>query len=279
MGSLSNYGEDSFLGHLLVATVTSPTNVYLALCTADPGETGTGATITEVADSNNYARTAISFGTATSRRVTQDADCTFPTASGAWGTVTHWAILDGNTHGAGNVLAYGAFSSSFAPVNGNTPTVASGQVYVQIDASSGAGLSDFAVHELLDHFFNNAAFATTAGSTFIALSTTVLDDADVDEGDFTEATGTGYARVEVNETAGSSPKWTAISGGATSNDAAIDFGTAGASWGTIVACAIMTSASGAGNVLGFDSANIVDQAVSSGDSVSFPTGDFDISLS
>ena len=140
MGSLSNYSENALLGHLFTSAYTAPAGIYLALLTADP-TSGDGASITEAANANGYARTAISFGAASARRVTQDALLTFPAASGSWGTITHWALTDSATYGAGNVLAHGAFSSSFSPVAGNTPKVAAGQVYVEITASSGAGFT------------------------------------------------------------------------------------------------------------------------------------------
>ena len=165
MGSLSNYSENALLGHLFTSAYTAPSNIYLALLTADP-TSGDGASITEAANANGYARTAISFGAASARRVTQDALLTFPAASGSWGTITHWALVDSATYGAGNVLAHGAFSSSFSPVAGNTPKVAAGQVYVEISASSGAGFTTATVNSLLDLMFNGTAFSSPAGNTY-----------------------------------------------------------------------------------------------------------------
>src|SRR3954454_7278803 len=127
MGSLSNYGENALLKHITKEAAYSPAaTLYLALATADPGEAATGASMNEIANSNSYARTAIAFGAAASRRVTQSGAVTFPTASGSWGTVTHWAVLDSATHGAGNVLATGAFAVAKAVVLNNTPSIASG---------------------------------------------------------------------------------------------------------------------------------------------------------
>src|SRR3990172_8390065 len=115
MGSLSNFGEDSFLNQITTNTAYTPVaTVYLALATADPTDAGTGASMSEVPNSGSYARTAIAFGAASARRVTQSGAVVFPEATGSWGTVTHWAILDSATHGAGNMLAAGAFVSSFA---------------------------------------------------------------------------------------------------------------------------------------------------------------------
>ncbi len=101
----------------------SASNRWISLHTASPTDTGTG---TEVSG-GSYARTQItnttgptySFpaGSGTGGAVTNNATITFPTATGSWGTVTHWAIWDAST--AGNMLVWGALTSSIAPVNGN----------------------------------------------------------------------------------------------------------------------------------------------------------------
>ena len=280
MGSLSNYSENALLGHLFTSAYTAPAGIYLALLTADPSA-GDGASITEAANANNYARTAISFGAASARRVTQDALLTFPAASGTWGTITHWALVDSATYGAGNVLAHGAFSSSFSPVAGNTPKVAAGQVYVEITASSGAGFTTATANSLLDLMFNGTAFSSPAGNTYIALLNATASDTTT-LSTMTECSGTAYARKEVHESgSASSPKWEAVSGGATQNGAAIDFGTVGSGgWTQVVATAIVTAATGtSGLVLAFDNTNVVDQTPAAGDTVQFATGAFDVSLS
>ena len=280
MGSLSNYSENALLGHLFTSAYTAPAGIYLALLTADP-TAGDGASITEAANANSYARTAISFGAASARRVTQDALLTFPAASGSWGTITHWALTDSATYGAGNVLAHGAFSSSFSPVAGNTPKVAAGQVYVEITASSGAGFTTATANALLDLMFNGTAFASPAGSTYIALLNATASDTTT-LATMTECAGTAYAREEIHESgSASSPRWEAITTGATQNNAAIDFGTVGAGgWTQVVATAIVTAATGtSGLLLGYDNTNVVDQTPAAGDTVQFATGAFDVSLS
>jgi hypothetical protein len=135
MGSLSDFAEVELLDHLCNAAYVASATLYVALCTADPTDAGTGATIAEVTDANNYARTAITFAAAASRAIAQTGAVTFPQASGNWGTVTHWAILDSDTHGAGNMLAYGSFTAPFAPVNGNTPTIPTGEIEIQFVAT------------------------------------------------------------------------------------------------------------------------------------------------
>ncbi len=272
MGSLSDFAEGALLGHLFGTAYSRPATVYLALWVGDPLDTGAGGA--EVADSNNYTRKAIAFGPAGSRRITQNAIVTFNQASGPWGTITNWAIFDSGTHAGGNMLAHGAFSSSFSPVSGNTPSVASTQVYIEISASSGEGWTTQLVGWLLDMMFRNQAYSQPA--TKIALLDTQGADADTTL-TTKEVSGTDYAQVTVNKEGGASPAWSTISGGALSNQHDITFPTVGAGgWGEIVGMAIVDASA---NVLMFDNDQVVDQTPNAGDTVKFTAGDLDISLS
>ena len=61
MGSITNTCETEMLDHVLnQLNYASPTTVYLGLATADPTDAATGASANECANSNAYARTAIS---------------------------------------------------------------------------------------------------------------------------------------------------------------------------------------------------------------------------
>lgn len=275
MGSLTDFAELELLDHVFNASYTPPTNIYLALATADPTDAATGASMNEVPNAGSYARTEITVGVAASRRVTQDADVTFPQATGSWGTVTHWAIVDNATYGAGNVLAHGAFGASKSIVSGNTPSIASGEVYVEYSAGE---ISDFLANELLDHMFNNLAY--TSPDTYVAGCTATVADSDTGS-TITEPVGNGYAREQVNPNGGASPTWALATGttpAVVDNAANIDLGPAsGGSWGTIVAVAICDAVT-AGNLLFYDN-DMADQAVGDGDTMRFPTGDLDCQMS
>lgn len=271
MGSLTNYAESALVKHIITEAAYSPAStLYLALCTADPTDAATGASMNEVANSGSYARTAITFGAASSRRVTSSADVDFPQATGSWGTITHWAIVDSGTHGAGNVLAAGAFGASKSVISGNTPSVASGEVYVEITAST--GLSNYAANGFLDRMFRNQAF--TVSANYMGLTTATIADTNTGS-TVTEVSGTNYARVEIDPNAGDAPKWTAESGGAVENAAAWSFPAAGGSWGTITSWFI-ADASTNGNLLIYGN-DVADQAVGDGDTVQFAAGDADFS--
>ena len=279
MGSLSNFAENAFMNHIFGTAYSRPATVYLALCTADPGEAATGASMNEVANSNGYTRKALTFGAASARRITQSGGVTFDQASGSWGTVTHWAIVDSATHGAGNVLAYGSFTTGFAVVSGNTPSVASGQIYIEISASSGEGFTTQLCNSLLDMMFRNQAYAQPA--TYIALLDGVGADADTTLTTAgKEVSGTNYARVLVNKAGGSSPAWEAVSGGVTQNAAAVNWPTVGSGgWSQVVGLAIVDGGTlNAGNVLMYDNDQVVDQTPAAGDTVTVPAGALDVSL-
>jgi len=134
-GSLSDFAELELLDHIMgVGSFTMPT-VYIGLCTADPTDAGTGAACNEVADSNAYARLAISadFQTpAASGAIANDGAVAFVTATGSWGECTHFAYFDSGTHGAGNMLAHGDLTASKTVGDGDTPSFAIGELDVTL---------------------------------------------------------------------------------------------------------------------------------------------------
>lgn len=278
MGKLTTFGDNGFLNHLLGTAFSPAATMYLALCTSDPGQGATGASMNEVSNANNYTRKSIAFSAASSRAVAQNGAVTFNQASGSWGTVTHWAIVDNATYGSGNVLATGAFSSSFAPVAGNTPSVASGQVTVTISAVSNHGFTTYYANKLLDLMFRNTAYSQPA--TYSALLTSAGADADTTLTS-KEVSGTSYARVLVNKVGGASPAWNTVAAGASDNAQAIAYPTVGSGgWTQVVgACLVDSVTIGAGNVLCYDNDNVVDQTPAQGDTVSFAIGAHDISMS
>lgn len=115
MSALSSYLEDHFLDYILNPSDPPPaiSNIYLALCTSAVTEDDDGSTIVEPSG-NGYARVDItsSFGASSSGSCSNDAEIAFPEATGSWGTVTHWAILDGNAGtSSDNLLLFGALSA------------------------------------------------------------------------------------------------------------------------------------------------------------------------
>jgi hypothetical protein len=128
MAAMSNYLEDEIVKHIFrTGSFTKPTVLAVALCTAATTDAQTGATITEVTNANNYARATLNpldanwAATSGGNGLTSNSSAiTFNQASGSWGTITHIAIVDTATHGAGNVLFHGALTVSKTVNNGDT---------------------------------------------------------------------------------------------------------------------------------------------------------------
>ena len=188
----------------------------------------------------------------------------------AWGTATHWVVTDSQTYGAGNVLAHGAFTVQKVIVSGNTPTATSGSVKVQWPTSTSATWSDYAVHAILDFMFRNTAF--TQPATYVTL-TTVIVTVTMTGSTITQAGG--ISRVLVSKNGGSSPTWSAVSGGAGTNTHDVTVTGFNASE-TVTSVAVCDAAS-AGNLLAFDN-TVTDQAVGVGDTYRFPAGDLDFAI-
>lgn len=132
MSAASNYLENKVLDHVLTATAFTQPARYLALFTADPGEAG--AFTNEISTSGTaYARQAVTFAAASSGSSATNATVTFPTATANWGTVTHVAVVDGDTEGAGNVLFYGAVTVSKLIETGDTFQISSGNLTISLN--------------------------------------------------------------------------------------------------------------------------------------------------
>lgn len=256
MGSISDYLELEWLDHIFeVGAYGVPTNIYIALSTADP--TDSGGSIAEPSG-NGYARKVHNtWNAASSRATSNNGTITFDIATGAWGTITHYAIFDAIT--GGNMLAHGSLATPKAIVNGNTPSIATTGISVSVTTG---GFSTFLSDEMLDHTFKVGAYS--GPSIFVALSTTIPTDT----GNVTEPSGNGYAR-EAHTT------WDAAAAGATENTGVITFDTPSGSWGTCVHTAIYDALT-AGNYLARGS--ITDQPIDSGDTVRFNAGALDVTL-
>lgn len=262
MGALSDFAQNELLDHVLNAAYSPAATVYLALSTSVLTFESTVASMSEPSGSG-YARVAITFGAAASRKVVQNGQVTFPqVTTTAWGTIQSFAVCDALT--AGNILAFGSLSTPLVTAVGNLPTFPDG--YVEVDISTG-GLSDYLVHKLLDLAFRNQAFSKP--DTYAALANVAVVDADTS---ITEVSGTDYARVQVNPSTGAAPKWTVAADGSAENADSVAFPTVGAGdWTEMLAATIMDASSG-GNILMYDN-SIVAQTPIEGSVVSWDAGE------
>jgi hypothetical protein len=122
--------------------------------------------------------------------------------------------------------------------------------------------TNFLETEILDHVFAGAAY-TAPGTHYLALYTAAPGET----GGGTEVSGTGYVRQSVAFT---------TSGNTTSNNAAVEFPTAGASWGTVTHVGVF-DASTSGNLMAY-AALTTSKTIDSGDVFRVPNADLDITL-
>jgi hypothetical protein len=125
-----------------------------------------------------------------------------------------------------------------------------------------SSFSDYLENAVLNHVFRNTTL-TSPASVWLALYTVTPTDA----GGGTQVSGGGYARQAIT--------FGAPSGGAISNTSAVSFTASGAAYGTVVAVGIF-DASTAGNLLAWD--DITSAVINDGDTLNFPIGDIDITL-
>jgi hypothetical protein len=124
--------------------------------------------------------------------------------------------------------------------------------------------SNYLETELLDHVFTNTAY-TAPSTLYLALFTSNPDE----DGSGTEVTtsGTAYARQTVTFS---------VSGNTATTDAAVEFPTATANYGTVSHVGIY-DASSAGNLIAY-AALTTSKAIETGDVFRVPAGDLDITL-
>jgi hypothetical protein len=138
MSAASDYLENKVLDHVLTATTyTAPSTRYLALFVNTSGNAATNleaGTLTDevVASGTAYSRQAVTFASASSGTSATNATVTFSAATADWGTITHVAVMDGGTRGSGNVLFWGAVTTSKTIQTGDTFQVSSGNLTVSL---------------------------------------------------------------------------------------------------------------------------------------------------
>ena len=126
--SLSNTFETHVLNYVFTATsVTRPTAWYIGLFTADPTDTGSGAT--EISG-NSYTRKAATF-TVSGNAATTSGAIEFTAATGSWGTITHVGIFDASS--GGNFIAHGSLSASKAIGTGDVFRIPAGDIDITLD--------------------------------------------------------------------------------------------------------------------------------------------------
>lgn len=220
--NLTNYGEGLLGQHLFRSgSWTKPTTLYIALLTGvTDAETGA---VTEVSStSTGYARVAVASADASwappsggSKQFSNAAPITFPTPSGSWGTVTHFALFDAST--GGNALVVAPLTNSRTiGASDSAPVFATGALKVTFSGQ----WTDYLAGRVGDHLLRSTAFSkptTLAAAIFVGGA---------------ELSGSGYARASINP---SDANWSAPSAGngAFTNLVAVTWPAPAAPWGTM----------------------------------------------
>ena len=127
--SFSNFLETEILDHVFgAAAYTAPGTMHLALFTSNPAEDASG---TEVTTSGTaYARQTVAF-TVSGNTASNTGAVEYPTATDAFGTVSHVGVMDAST--SGNLMAYAALSSSKTISTGDVFRVPAGDLDITLD--------------------------------------------------------------------------------------------------------------------------------------------------
>jgi hypothetical protein len=127
MSNFSNYLENALINATLRnTTYTSPSTCFVALYTSDPTDADTGTECT----GGSYTRQSVTFGAPSNGVATNNADVTFPTATGSWGTITHVGVRDAST--AGNLLYHASLTASKSISSGDIFKISSGNLSVTL---------------------------------------------------------------------------------------------------------------------------------------------------
>ena len=131
-GGIATFMANSVLDHIFANAAYVPaTNIYVSLSGANPTDDATG--MDEHADGvDNYSRVIQNTWDVSSSGATENNGAvTFPQASAAWGTVTHFAMFDAATDG--NMMFYGALDNDRNIGQNDTPSFADGALDITMD--------------------------------------------------------------------------------------------------------------------------------------------------
>jgi len=276
MAGLSDQYEDNIAAYFgdaswLPIEQSSQVYAWVALCTADPGNT-TNSPTNELAETDGYQREQLlqsEWDAAASGEIASNAVISW-TASGDWAAaVTHWMLCTIGTQSGAYGLS-GALTSSVTVLSSDVAKFKAGDLTVEIVAN---GLFTYTGGNLfLDKLIRDSGVGTPGTGAYYALSTSTPS---ADGTGFTEPAGGSYARVANNPTrfpgtaTGSAPASLA-------NDLTITWPEATGSWGTITYWGLY-DASTSGNLLNFGALDS-SQAVGSGDQIKFGVGDLTVTL-
>lgn len=259
-GTISDYLENKLLDHVLkTAEYTVPTNIYVALSTADPKDDGSGLA---EPSGKGYARVKCNvWDAAASRAIENTNPVEFAEAEGDWGEITHFAIFDAVTEG--NILAHGDLTVSKTTGAGDVVGFAVGGIDILLNTG---GVSDYLANKLLDHVFKTAEYDQPTNIYLALADTTIID----------ETTGTTISEPGENYERKLHNAYDAAAAGASQNAGVIMFVTATVSWGTVTDIALIDAAED-GNILFYAELD-TPKTIGNGDTAKFSDGALDFTI-
>lgn len=259
-GSISDALEIKILDHVLKNDAFAvPTNIYIALSTADPLDTGAGI---DEPVGNGYARVVCNTWDVPTGRATENTGAVeFAEATGAWGEITHFAIFDAIT--GGNFLAHGVLTTPKTVGAGDNVSFVAGDIDISFDTG---GASDYLANKLLAHIFKTISYSQPT-NIYVALADDTIVDATT--GTTISEPGKNYGRKLHNA-------YDAAAAGASENTGLITFVVATGSWGTVTYVALIDAIAN-GNIL-FYAALDTSKAIGIGDTAQFADGALDFTM-
>lgn len=134
--SFSNTAETAVLNYIFVGTNVSwdaNTDLWLALHTADPGESGSA--VTSEATYGSYARVTLTRASdlTVSGATVENANLEqFPVCTSGTNTITHVSIVT-TSSGAGTIIVSGALNASVDVATGIQPQFSAGALVFTLD--------------------------------------------------------------------------------------------------------------------------------------------------
>jgi hypothetical protein len=213
MGKLSTYVMNKMLDHIAkTSSFSQPTNLYLALFHGDPNGAGVECPGTE------YARQLVNnWDNASGRAITNTDQIDFPEIeTNDWDDIDYIAIYDALS--GGNIIAYDDIVS-YTTQLGDNLYIGAGDLDISLSAG---GVGNTWANKILDHIFKNDAI-TVPTNIYVGASTANPGD---DASGLSEPSSGAYER-EIHNT------WNIAASKTITNDGAITFTQATASWGEL----------------------------------------------
>lgn len=265
---MSNYIEDALLNHLLRNTAHTPTgNVYLALYSVEPGESGGGTELS----GGGYTRMQCPSFTIEGSSATNSAEIQFPIATSNWSAPMYMGIIDASS--GGNLLFYGELTNPVTVNANDTFKISTGSLVIALRGTEDGGWGEATGGDMLNFVLNNGSSSTPGLSVYMALGRSVVYSTHYNLLTWSEISAIDYSRKQI----GGTSKWAAPVNGYTESLTEIVFTeVATYNWGTVNACAFFNSSS-EGDCLFWGTLDKA-RTILIGDGIKFQAGDINITL-